>query len=204
MSNPQLCKPEPGADLPATINGTTNPDNSAQLRIEEFFNDPALLDLIRQALAGNQDLKILAQDVRIANNLVQARRGALFPFVTLGFDAGLDKSSLYTRNGAVDEQLDILPGRRIPKPLPDYMLAANFTWQVDIWRKLRNARDAATLRYLSTAEGRNYVVTRLVADVADNYFGLLALDQRLTTLDGSSRSRSGAWNSPGPSRRPAG
>lgn len=39
------------------------------------------------------------------------------------------------------------------------------------------------MRYLATAEGRNYVVTRLVADVAENYYRLLALDNRLKNLN---------------------
>src|SRR5262249_25102636 len=61
--------------------------------------------------------------------------------------------------------------------------AANISWQVDIWRQLRNARDAAKLRYFATSEGRNYIVTRLVADVAENYYRLMALDARLENLN---------------------
>ncbi len=57
---------------------------------------------------------------------------------------------------------------------------ADVSWQVDIWRQLRNARDAAGLRVLATAEGRNFVTTRLVAEVAENYYALMALDTRLT------------------------
>ena len=48
---------------------------------------------------------------------------------------------------------------------------------------MRNARDAACLRYLGTIEGRNYVVTRLVAEIGDNYYRLLALDKRIENLD---------------------
>ena len=39
------------------------------------------------------------------------------------------------------------------------------------------------LRYFATGEGRNYVVTRLVAEIAENYYELMALDKRLETLD---------------------
>ena len=56
---PLLRPPSPGAPLPASYNGTATPDNSAQLRIEEFFNDPVLVGLIYQGLGGNQELKIL-------------------------------------------------------------------------------------------------------------------------------------------------
>ncbi len=55
---PNLRQPEPGPDLPAGFNSVrrirtrpaevleaTSSENSAQLRIEEFFNDPLLLGL---------------------------------------------------------------------------------------------------------------------------------------------------------------
>src|SRR5579859_98801 len=59
---------EPGPGLPPSFNGKTSPENSAQLRIEEFFNDPLLLRLIDQALVGNRELRILNEDVQIAKN----------------------------------------------------------------------------------------------------------------------------------------
>ncbi|HET6568971.1 MAG TPA: TolC family protein [Rhodothermales bacterium] len=180
---PALRPPQPGPTLPPTFNGAASPESSARLRIEEFFSDPMLTQLIYQSLANNQELKILTQEVQIANNEILARQGAYLPLITLGAGAGMEKSSKFTRNGAVEEQLEILPGKTFPDPLPDFLVAANISWQVDIWRKLRNARDAAILRYFATAEGRNYVVTRLVAEIAENYYGLMALDNRLVMLD---------------------
>ena len=38
-------------------------------------------------------------------------------------------------------------------------------------------------RYLGTRDGWNYVVTRLIADIAENYYELMALDKQLETLD---------------------
>ena len=55
-----------------------------------------LTSLIDQALAGNRELKILAQDVQIAGNEIPARRGAYLPFVTIGGGAGLNKPDLDT------------------------------------------------------------------------------------------------------------
>jgi len=179
---PLLRRPDPGQPLPEDTMGTSL-ENSAQLRIEEFFNDPTLTDLIGQALVGNQELKILAEDIRIANNTVLGRRGAYLPFFTLGGYAGAEKPSQYTRDGAVDQQLNILPGKEFPNPLPSFLLASNLSWQIDIWRQLRNARDAASLRYLGTSDGRAYVVTRLVAELAENYYRLMALDNRIEILD---------------------
>jgi NodT family efflux transporter outer membrane factor (OMF) lipoprotein len=174
---------EPTRDLPVSFNGMTSSDNSSQVGIDEFFNDSILTSLINQGLAGNLNLKILAQDVQIANNAVLARSGAYLPFVTIGGSAGLAKPSFYTPQGAVEDELTAINGRHFPTPLPDFLAAADLAWQIDIWRQLRNARDAAALRYLGTIEGRNYVVTRLVAEIAENYYKLMALDKRLETLD---------------------
>ena len=85
--------------------------------------------------------------------------------------------------GAGEQQLYSPAGTTFPQPLPNFLIAGEVSWQIDIWRQLRNARDAATLRYLGTTEGRNYMVTRLVAEIAEKYYLLLALDKRLETLD---------------------
>lgn len=187
---PQICCPQPSRPMPEAFAKNNDPnqsvisgDNSAQLGWCQFFDDPTLTGLISEALAGNQELKILAQDIRIANNEIMARRGSIFPFVNWRAGAGLEKSSRFTRSGAVEDQLTAAPGKGFPDPLPNFLVAADVSWEVDIWRKLRNARDAATLRFLGTQAGRNYVVTRLVADVAENYYELLALDNRLAILD---------------------
>ena len=38
-------------------------------------------------------------------------------------------------------------------------------------------------RYVAASERRNYFVTHLVAEIAENYYGLVALDARLANLD---------------------
>src|SRR4051794_39038261 len=47
----------------ATISGQTPEENSAQLRVDEFYNDPVLVRLICQAVAANRELKVLEEDV---------------------------------------------------------------------------------------------------------------------------------------------
>ncbi len=179
---PELCRPDQGKPLPETFNGEMTWDNSACVELHEFFNDPMLTSLVDQALVDNQELKILAQDIRIANNEVLARRGAYFPFVFFGARAGAEKSGEFTREGAVESNL-MASGKSFPDPLPDFLVGTNVSWQIDIWKKLRNARSSAALRYLGTNDGRNYVITRLIADIAEEYYDLLALDKRLQTLD---------------------
>jgi NodT family efflux transporter outer membrane factor (OMF) lipoprotein len=180
---PKLRQADAGPELPAGFNAATNSENSSQLGIEEFYNDPTLTDLINQSLAGNQELKILNEEVQIAKNDVKARQGAYLPFLALGTSAGLEKPSLFTPEGAVENQLEYLPGKHFPYPLPNYLINLNFFWELDIWRELHNAKDAAALRYRASAERRNYFVTHLIAELAENYYGLMALDKRIETLD---------------------
>lgn len=180
---PNLRHAETGPETPSSFNGNNSTDSSAQLNIDQFFNDPTLLRLMNEALANNQELKILAEEIEIANNDIDLRRGAYLPFVNMKAGAGFERSSAFTPLGTAERELQYRPGRNFPDPLPDFMLAANVTWEVDIWRKLRNARDAATLRYLATTEGRNYVLTRLVAEVAEKYYDLMALDNKLKTIE---------------------
>ena len=179
-----------GNPVPETFNVSTGPEmdgetineSSAQVELHTFFNDPMLTSLIDQAFVDNQELKILAEDIQIARNEVYKRRGAYLPFAFFGGGAGLDKPSAFSRAGAVEENL-MANGRSFPRPLPGFLVAANVSWEIDIWKKLRNAQNSAYLQYLGTAEGRNYVVTRLVSEIGQNYYSLIALDKRLETLD---------------------
>ncbi len=163
--------------------GPARPQNSSLLGWHDYFDDSNLSALIAQAMTGNQELKILAENIQIANNRVLARSGAYRPFLTLGGGVGAEKPSLFTPMGAAEEQLDPLPGVGFPDPLPNFLVAAELSWQIDIWNQLHNAQYAACLRYLGTRDGWNYVVTRMVSEVAENYYELMALDNQLATLD---------------------
>lgn len=180
---PTLREAPPAANLPDSFNGRASEENSAELGVPEFFNDPVLTCLIEEALVGNQELKVLGEEIQIANNEILKRKGAYLPFWNLRAGASVMKPSAYTPQGAVESQLQPIPGTGFPNPLPNFLIGTEISWEVDIWRRLRNARDAAALRYLGTADGRNYVVTRLVSDIAQNYYSLMALDKRLENLD---------------------
>lgn len=168
--------------LPASFPESSGSRSSALLSWQEFFTDPNLKALISSALENNQELNILMQEISASKSEAGARKGALFPFITLGADAGIDKVGHYTREGAVEEHLEVKPGKEFPEPLPNFGIVADFDWEVDIWRKLRNERDSAIKRYLATQEGRNFMVTNIVSEIAQSYFELLALDNQLEIL----------------------
>jgi NodT family efflux transporter outer membrane factor (OMF) lipoprotein len=166
-------------NVPVNYGNSGDTVNSAKLQWKEYFTDSNLVVLIDTALKNNQELNITLQEIEIARNEIQVRKGEYLPFAGVRGAAGVEKVGRYTSRGASEATTDIKPGKEMPEPLPDYLLAGYVTWEVDIWHKLRNAKKAAVTRYLSTVEGKNFVVTSLIAEIANSYYELLALDSQL-------------------------
>lgn len=165
--------------LPQKYANATDTVNSAQLKWRDFFSDQQLISFIDTALQNNQELNILMQELQIANNEVKARKGAFLPFFSVGAASSIDKVGRYTSQGASDANNEIMPGKAMPDPLSNMGLGVNMTWEIDIWKKLRNAKKSAIFNYLSSVEGKNFMVTHLIAEISDSYFELLSLDNQL-------------------------
>ncbi|MEO8472811.1 MAG: TolC family protein [Chryseolinea sp.] len=174
---------EANRTVPARYNNNAQDSvNTAKIKWRQFFTDPNLASLIDTALMNNQELNITIQEIEIARNEVRARKGEYLPFVNIQAGGGFEKPGRYTTIGASEEANEIKPGRRTPDPLQDYMIGAYATWELDIWRKLRNAKKSAYMRFLSTVDGKNFMVTNLIAEIANNYYELLALDNQLAIV----------------------
>ncbi|MCU0354635.1 MAG: efflux transporter outer membrane subunit [Cytophagales bacterium] len=181
---PKLVQRTENRTVPTSFNGSNSQDstNTAAVNWQAFFTDPNLNTLIETALKNNQELNITLQEIQIARNEIRARKGEYLPFVGIRGAAGADRLSRHTLLGATEEANRIQPERENPRPLPDYQLSAFATWEVDIWHRLRNAKKAAASRYLASVEGRNFMVTNLIAEIATSYYELLALDNQLAIV----------------------
>ncbi|PVD53840.1 RND transporter [Terrimonas sp.] len=160
-------------------NAPDSVNNSGVIKWKTFFSDSHLVSLIDTALKNSQELAITLQEIDIARNEMRAKQGRLLPFIEGGVGAGIDKTGRYTSQGAGDASTDITPGKQVPDWLPDYRFGITASWEADIWKKLRTAKKAAFTRYLSTIEGKNFVITNLIAEIANSYYELLALDNQL-------------------------
>lgn len=165
--------------IPETYSNNKDTTNMSNISYKKFFTDKNLQELIDLAIINNQELMITLQEIEIAKNDIQFRKGRLLPTVNIGAGAGVEKVGRFTSQGAGDASTEITPGEEFPDPLADFKIAAYANWEVDVWKKLRNTKKAAATRYLSTIEGKNFVVTSLVSEVANNYYELLALDSQL-------------------------
>ena len=168
--------------VPSSFNASMDTVNTAQLKWKDFFKDPNLVSLIDSALQKNQELNVMLQEITIAKNEIRARKGQYLPFIGVGAGAGVEKVGRYTSQGASDATNQVMPGKEFPDPLPNYRIGANVSWEVDIWKKLRNAKKSAVLKYLATVEGKNFMVTHLISEIATSYYELMALDNQLEIL----------------------
>ncbi|ACU62612.1 TolC family protein [Chitinophaga pinensis] len=181
-SIPNAVEKTENKNTPASYNTSSDTANIAGIKWKEYFTDPYLAALIDTALQHNQELNITLQEIEISRNEIKARKGEYLPFVGIKGAADVEKVGRYTSQGAGDATTEIKPGKEMPDPLPNYLVAAYATWEIDIWHKLHNATKAAVSRYLASVEGRNFMVTGLIAEIANSYYELLALDNQLTIV----------------------
>ena len=180
---PELSPKKEDTKLPDTFKvDLTEKKKTEIVKWKDFFDDPHLLSLIDTAVVNNKEVNVLLQRISVAENEIQARKGAYLPFVNFGAGAGGDKVGTFTRSGAVESNLNIAPGQPFSTLVGDYQFGLFSSWEIDVWKKLRNARQVAVFEYMASSEGKNFLVTNLVAEVAHSYYELLALDNQLDNL----------------------
>lgn len=143
-------------------------ERSAQVSAEQTispdwwtaFGDVYLDGLIDQAIAGNIDIKILANRIEVARAGIGLERSGLLPRVNaaLGIEydktTGLDSSTTYNAAGFLN-------------------------WEIDIWGKVQKAVSAQEAEYeASEADWRAGYLT-LVSEVARTYTQIRQFDEQM-------------------------
>jgi NodT family efflux transporter outer membrane factor (OMF) lipoprotein len=181
---PKMNLKQASKDLPEKYRDFEKTDTNtvASTNWKSFFDDEKLISLIDTALKNNQELKILEQEIFISKNEIRERKGEYLPFVNIGATSDVEKVGKYTRNGAVEDQLEIRPGEEFPEPLSNFSIGAMASWELDVWKKLRNRKKAAVFNYLESQEVKHLAVTHLVAEIAESYYELMTLDNLLEII----------------------
>ena len=168
---------QPKVEIPPVYRGladTSAPSDTQSLANSkwfEVFNDQQLQEMIRTALLHNYDLREAAARVDQARANYGIARSDQFPTIGASADFITEGRS---RSGAFD----------LPKPIDrkrtfGSVLLNLFTFELDIWGRVRKQTQAAKADYLATEEGRKVVIQVLVSDVATSYFNLRELDYEL-------------------------
>jgi len=170
--------------LPEQYIGKTVVADSVKLVFRNIFSDTCLYNFIETALKNNTDLKIAMQRIEVAHARLMERKGAFLPTVNGVVSAAADKYGDYTMNGVGNFDTNLSPNiskdQQIPvSPTTDLFLGFSSTWEIDLWGKLRHLKKAAQAEWWATQQGKQLLITSLVASLAQGYYNLLGLDTEL-------------------------
>ncbi len=126
----------------------------------ELFTDPQLQALIEQGLQNNTDFQSAQLRVEEASATLLSARLAFLPSFALspqGTVSSFDKS----------------------KATQTYTLPVTAGWELDIFGRLRNAKQQAKALYAQSKDYQQAVRTQLISGIANTYYTLLMLDEQL-------------------------
>jgi hypothetical protein len=144
------------------------PTHSPIFQWWEVFHDDTLQNLIRAALTNNYDLRIAVTRVEQARALAAQARAQFFPQLNYAATAG---------KGAERRRQHTVADRHVSGTV--FAADANASWEIDLWGRIRRLNESARAQFLASEEARRGVTISLIAQVAQDYFQLLALDNQL-------------------------
>src|SRR5882672_9183365 len=131
----------------------------------DIFDDPILKGLIEEAIRNGFDARLAAARVQEARARFGIARSQSFP--TVDYEVGWQRArpdQIINPSGETQTQ---------------WTVDAGFSWELDLWGRIRRLNEAALAAYLATEEGRRGVLLSLVSDVAIAYIDLRELDREL-------------------------
>lgn len=158
----------PAVELPAAWreSGQRAADGGKWWRI---YADPALEQLVEDALARNADLMLAAARVDEARALLAQADASFYPSVDANASRSRSLSSAATGT--------LPPG--VPRERNNYRATLDVAYEIDLWGRLRSSARAARADLLASEAARDTVRIALAADVAKGYFALHALDAQV-------------------------
>jgi outer membrane protein, multidrug efflux system len=158
----------PRIPVPAQFYGeqaATEARTLADLPWWEVFDDAVLKGLIEEAFKNGYDARLAAARVEEARARYGIARSDLLP--QAGYTAGWTRErqdQFFNPSGATDTK---------------WTAKLGFSWELDLWGRIRRLNEAARARYLASEEARRGVLLSLASDVAIAYFELRELDAEL-------------------------
>jgi NodT family efflux transporter outer membrane factor (OMF) lipoprotein len=140
---------------------------------QEVFKDPKLQNLIEEALENNLELQSAIQQIRIAEANFYEGKMSILPSLNTGASASYNEQSDNSVNFGSGLSNISIPASEM------YSISLSSSWELDVWGKLTSAKKASYAALLQTEAARRAVQTRIIAQVANTYYRLLALDKQL-------------------------
>lgn len=142
----------------------------ANMSWKELFSDPILVDYIEKGLENNLDIRIALQNINAAQAYMQQGKWGYAPTLNLGANYTHSNQSKNSITG------QMIGYTRVKNDL--YDVTGSFSWELDVWGKIRSNKRAFAAGYLQTVSAHQAVKTQLISTISTTYFQLLALDQQ--------------------------
>lgn len=139
----------------------------ADMPWQELFTDPILQEHIQKGLENNFDIRTAIQNIAASEASLKQRKAGYFPTLNANGTWTHQEISGNSQFGSLFSSLD------------QYQLAANLSWEADIWGKVRSNKRAANAQFLQSIAANQAVKTQVVANIASLYYQLLSLDAQL-------------------------
>ncbi len=154
-------QPDPDIELPDQWASKT-PESSPHAAWLNDFSDPALNQLVAEALSHNANLQTAS--ARFAQTIAEAglTRADLRPSANLGLNANRQKI-----NSIGPQSID-------SAYFNNYQLGLNISWEIDLWGKLRDQGSAAIAQTEAGAAELRQVKHSLAAQIAKNWFDYIS------------------------------
>jgi multidrug efflux system outer membrane protein len=139
----------------------------ADMPWQDLFTDPILQGHIQKGLENNFDIRTAIQNIAASEASLKQRKAGYFPTLNANGTWTHQEISGNSQFGSLFSSLD------------QYQLAANLSWEADIWGKIRSNKRAANAQFLQSVAANQAVKTQVVANIASLYYQLLSLDAQL-------------------------
>ncbi len=130
-----------------------------------LFKDTVLHNLIKKGIQANFDLRIAYARVNQAMAQFKSARADLYPS--------------FSAEGAASYQSMQSPASKSTIQYSDLWGTGNLSWELDIWGKLRRAKESARAQMLSQVAYRQATYIYLISSIAQGYYSLIEYREEL-------------------------
>lgn len=158
----------PKLELPETLDSLSVDSSSiGDYPWEQLYTDTTLQGLIRKTLTYNKDMLIAAARIKELAAMKRIDFANLFPQIGAKVYAEKEGENYGGDNYKQSKEFD---------------LKGIATWELDLWGKLRWAKDKSIADFVGSIENQSALKMSLIAQVAQSYFELVALDNELAIV----------------------
>lgn len=153
----------------------SNNANSKSIIIEKQwwknYQDEKLSLLIEEALKNNYDLQTTMVNITLSRASLSSSTSERYPTLEVQGSTNKIKTSADTFESNIHNKYN------------NYSLSTVLSYEIDLWGKYKDTENSAKSSLLASYASRDTVKLALIANVMDNYFTLISLNEQLNVIN---------------------